>query len=293
MADETTTILMVVLVFVMIAVTWLELRVLRKKARARRERSDRRPEELRDEAHNALITTRAIASSLAERGGIQNEEVDAMLREAQVAYDRRNYRVALDLTGRSKERLMALRAAHQAQGDVAKLETLSPGEESEEPTTKEVLQKQYPPNLVQSKFSISVAEASIESAGAAGRDVASARALLNAARSRYEAQDYGGALSLARQAEKSARGEPVTAATAPLVVAAPAAVNEPAAPNPPKPAAAPVEGACPSCGAPMKPDDAFCRKCGTRAVLTNCPTCGASLLADDAFCRKCGTRLHR
>lgn len=293
MADETTTIIMVVLVFVMIAVTWLELRVLRKKAKSRRERSDRRPEELQDEAHNALITTRAIASSLAERGGIQSEEVDSMLHEAQIAYDRRNYRVALDLTGKSKERLMALRAAQAAHGDVTKLETLSTLEESEEPTTKEVLQKQYPPNLVQSRFSISVAEASIESAEAAGRDATPAKALLNAARSRFEAQDYGGALSIARQAEKSARGEPVAATPAPLVVAAPAAVKEPAAPNPPKPAAVAVGSACPSCGAPMKPDDAFCRKCGTRAVLTNCPACGASLLADDAFCRKCGTRLQR
>ncbi len=296
MADMTTTVVAVVLVFVMIAVTWLELRVLRKKSKARRERSDRRPQELQDEAHNALITTRAIASTMAERSGIRSDEVDGMLQEAQTAYSRRNYRVSLDLTSKAKDRLVALKGAQTTQGDAAKLEALGSAPESEEPTTKEVLAKQYPPNLVQSKFSISVAEASIESAEAAGRDVVTARSLLVSARSRFDAQDYGAALSIARQADKSARGEPtaVSAPSAPSPAAPEATRPAPEAPEvKPAAVAVPVGSACPSCGAPMKPDDAFCRKCGTRAVLTNCPTCGASLLADDAFCRKCGTRLQR
>ncbi len=291
MADTTTTTIVVVLVFVMIAVTWLELRVLRKRSKARRLRGQNRPEELRDEAHNALITTRAIASTLAERGGIHSEEVDSMLREAQLAYDRRNYRVALDLTTRIKERLVALRGAQAAQGDVAKLDAMPATPASDEPTTKEVLQKQYPPNLIQSRFAISVAETSIQEGQAAGRDVSAAQSLLTSARSRFDAEDYGGALSAARQAERSAKGEAVTI-TVPRPVAPAPASPAPAAAAP-KPAAVPSGAACPSCGAPMKPDDTFCRKCGTRAALTNCPSCGAPLLADDAFCRKCGTRLQR
>jgi hypothetical protein len=283
MADDTTTIIAVVLVFVMIAVTWLELRVLRKKSKARRDRSGRRSEDLEDEAHNALITTRAIATTLAERGGIHADEVDSMLREAQMAYNRHNYRVSLDLTKKVKERLVALKGTQTAQGDAAKLDALGAAPGSDEPTTKEVLAKQYPPNLIQSRFSISVAATSIESAEAAGHDVSSAKSLLAAAQSRFESEDYGGALTIARQADKSARGEPVTATIPPAPAAAPA----------PAAVAVPVGSACPSCGAPMKPDDAFCRKCGTRVVLANCPTCGAALLADDAFCRKCGTRLQR
>ncbi len=293
--DDTTTLIVSALVIVMIVVVWFELSVLRKKSRARRERSGRRPEELQDEAHNALITTRAIASTMAERGGIHSEDVDAKLDEAQVAFDHRNFRVALDLTKQAKDRLVALKGAQTAQGDVAKLDALGSAPGTDEPTTKEVLAKQYPPNLIQSKFSISVAETSIESAEGAGRDVTTAKSLLTAARSRFDAQDYGGALSIARQADKSARGEPVVASAAipaPAPAASASLVASPT-PNETRPAAVPVGSACPSCGAPMKPDDAFCRKCGTRAVLTNCPTCGASLLADDAFCRKCGTRLQR
>ncbi len=293
--DDTTTLIVSALVIVMILVVWFELSVLRKKSKARRERSGRRPEELQDEAHNALITTRAIASTMAERSGIHSEDVDAKLDEAQVAYDHRNFRVALDLTKQAKDRLVALKGAQTAHGDVAKLDPLGSAPGTDEPTTKEVLAKQYPPNLIQSKFSISVAETSIESAEGAGRDVTTAKSLLTTARSRFDAQDYGGALSIARQADKSARGEPVAASAAVPAPATPAPASPVATPatDSTRPAAVPVGSACPSCGAPMKPDDAFCRKCGTRAVLTNCPTCGASLLADDAFCRKCGTRLQR
>ena len=294
MADETTTIIAVALLFAMIAVVWIELRYLRRKSKARRLRSARRPEELQDEAHNALITTRAIASTLGEHSGIHSEEVDATLKEAQVAYDRHNYRVALDLTTKAKERLVALRGAQSAQGDATKLDALSSGAASDEPTTKEVLQKQYPPNLIQSRFAISVAEAAIEDGSSAGRDVSAARSLLATARTRFDGEDYGGALSLARQAEKSAKGEPVSTA---VPAGSAASVAPPGAPsNPavaPKSAAVPPGSVCPSCGTPTKPDDVFCRKCGTRIFLTNCPACGASLLADDTFCRKCGMRLQR
>ncbi len=294
MADTTTNIIVVVLVFVMIVVTWLELRVMRRKSKSRKQRLASRPEELQDEAHNALVTTRAIASTLSERGGIRSDEVDSMLREAQMAYSRRNYRVALDLTKRAKDRLVSLRSEQAAHGDLAKLETMTPDAAPEEPTTKELLQKEYPPNLAPSRFAISVAEATIETGAASGRDVSQARALLVTARARYDAQDYSAALSVARQAEKTAKGEAVTT-TVPAAVPAPAPAPPVAvaiAPGP-APAAVPVGSACPACGAPMKPDDTFCRKCGTRVVLSNCPQCGASLLADDAFCRKCGTRIQR
>lgn len=292
MADDTTTIISVVLVFVMIAVVWLELRYLRQKSKARRERAGKRPEELQDEAHNALITTRAIASTLAERSGIRSEDADSLLREAQTAYNRRNYRVALDLTTRAKDRLAALRAEHAAQGDLAKVAAAPPAADDEEPTTKEILQKEYPPNLVQSKFAIQVAESSIADGESSGRDVAQAQTLVVTAKARFDAQDYSGALTVARQAEKSARGEPVAVSVPPPPSSA-ATVTPAPAPraSKPGPVAAAVGSTCPSCGAPMKAGDTFCRKCGAKAIQSNCPNCGADLLPDDAFCRKCGARI--
>jgi hypothetical protein len=294
MADDTTNILIVTLLFVMIAVTWLELRYMRRRSKNRKQRSAARPDQLQDETHNALVTTRAIATTMAERGGVRSDDVDSLLREAQMAYNRRNYRVALDLTKQIKDRLASLRGEQTTQGNRTQLDAMPPDSGSDEPTTKELLQKEYPPNLVQSKFAMSVAEASIETGAASGRDVVQARTLLGSAKTRFDANDYSGALSVARQAEKSAKGEVVTASIPPASSLPMSAPSSPSVdlPRPPS-AAVSVGSVCPSCGAPMKPDDAFCRKCGTRVVLTDCPNCGASLLADDAFCRKCGARIQR
>jgi len=52
--------------------------------------------------------------------------------------------------------------------------------------------------------------------------------------------------------------------------------------------------ACPGCGAPVKPDDRFCVRCGATLIgvqKPTCPACGAALSEDDQFCRKCGARV--
>src|SRR3989304_5180104 len=115
-----------------------------------------------DQAHNALITTKASASTL-ERGGIQSEEILSLLREAQMAYDRRNYRVVLDLTSQAKDRMLALKARQSAKGDLGKLEGIAAPEGTEETTTKELLQKEFPPNFAQARFTIGIAPKQIAS----------------------------------------------------------------------------------------------------------------------------------
>ena len=282
--DATTTVVIVVGI-VLAILTYFELKYLRKSSRARRLHEAKSDTELPDQAHNALITTKAIVDTMG-RGGIRSDEVDRLMREAQMAYDRRNYRVTLDLTAQAKTRLMSLKGAQAAKGDLAKLEA-SPGTGAAEPTTKEVLQKEFPANMAPSRFAISVAESSIALGRSDGRDVAYAESLLASAKSRFEAQDYSGALSMARQADKSTREEG-TAAGAP-----PSPPIAPANPTPIAPVATVGKSACPSCGAPLKAGDTFCRKCGAKVVLAACPNCGAALLGDDIFCRKCGTRIER
>ena len=255
---------------------FLEMRFLRKKMKERRVRIVKGDSELPDEAHNAIITTKAIAGSL-EKQGIQSPEVKGWLREADMAYERRNYRVVLELTGRAKNRLLALKAEHASKGEVAKLEHLSSVGGEDEVTTKELLQKEIPANLPQSKFSIEMAGSAIEQGRAAGRDVGKATEFLEAAKGRFEAQDYDGALTLARLSKRSADGQKVEAPPAPA--------PKPAAPK------VPPGFACPSCGAAVAADDAFCRKCGAPVEALACASCGTGLLPDDAFCRKCGARV--
>src|SRR2546428_346846 len=253
--------------------TYLETRYLRKKMKNRRVRTAKRDDELQDNAHNVITTTKAIVSSL-QRQGIRSEEADAWLQEAQTANARHNYRVAMDLTAKAKDRLLALKAAQASKGDLAKLDRLSLGGSTDEMTTKEMLQKEIPPNMLQSKFSIEVAGTAVELGRLNGRDVSQATQLLEAAKTRFDAKDYASALTIARQSKRAAAGEQVDVS---IALAAPQ--------SPPTPGGR----TCPSCGATLAEDDMFCRKCGARLALAACSSCGASLLSDDAYCPKCGT----
>ena len=141
-------------------------------------------------------------------------------------------------------------------------------------STKEMLQKEIPPNMIQSKFSIEVAGAAVEQGRVNGRDVSQATELLEAAKTRFDTKDYAAALSIAQQSKRVAAGEHVEVSI-PVVV--PAATSMPGG----RP--------CPSCGASLAADDMFCRKCGRRLATGACGSCGASLLSEDAFCPKCGT----
>jgi len=239
----------------------------------RRVRTAKRDDELQDNAHNVITTTKAIVSSL-QRQGIRSEEADAWLQEAQTANARHNYRVAMDLTAKAKDRLLALKAAQASKGDLAKLDRLSLGGSTDEMTTKEMLQKEIPPNMLQSKFSIEVAGTAVELGRLNGRDVSQATQLLEAAKTRFDAKDYASALTIARQSKRAAAGEQVDVS---IALAAPQ--------SPPTPGGR----TCPSCGATLAEDDMFCRKCGARLALAACSSCGASLLSDDAYCPKCGT----
>jgi hypothetical protein len=256
------------LIFVM---GFVEMRFLRKKMKNRRVRAAKDDSDLPDQTHNSIISTKAIAATL-DRQGIRSPEVGAWLEEADLAYKRGNYRVSQDLVRKAKDRLMNLKSAQASKGDLAKLEQLSTAG-GEEITTKELLQKEVVPNLLQSKFSIELAGSAVEQARSGGRDVTQATELLEAAKGRFESKDYDGALSMARLSKRAADGQKVEVpAMGPRAPSSAVGSTQP----------------CPSCGAAVQPDDTFCRKCGARIEIPSCPSCGAGLLADDAYCRKCG-----
>src|SRR3989442_12291696 len=112
----------------------------------------------------------------------------------------------MDLTAKAKASLLALKAAQASKGDLAKLDRLSLGGSTDEMTTKEMLQKEIPPNMLQSKFSIEVAGTAVELGRLNGRDVSQATQLLEAAKTRFDAKDYASALTVARQAKRPAAG---------------------------------------------------------------------------------------
>jgi len=280
MADPVTDQIIIAVVLFAVAMgilAFFEIRFLRKRMKGRRKRLGKRDDELADQAHNAVTTTKAILSAM-DRQGVRSGDASSMLREADMALARHNYRVVIDLTSKTRDRLMSAKAAQATRGDLAKLEQVATVGGSTDVTTKERIQKEFPPNLLQSKFSIELAGTAIETARTAGRGTDVATQLLDSAKARFDSQDYDGALRFARQSKRSADGEAIELPPA----VAPAGPSMPAG-----------DQSCPSCGASIRPDDAFCRKCGTRLGPGVCASCGAELLADDGFCRKCGTPFSR
>src|SRR5437879_7791529 len=191
-----------------IAVAYFEMKFIHKKMKNRRVRAAKQDSNLLDEAHNAIVTAKAIAATL-ERQGVRSHEVTSWIQEAEMAYQRGNYRVTKDLIGKAKERLLTLKSVQASKGEIAKLEQLSAVGGSDEVTTKEILTKEVPPNFQQSKFSIQVAGRDIEQARSSGRDVVQATELLEAAKGRVDAKDYDGALAMARLSARSPQGKAV------------------------------------------------------------------------------------
>ena len=265
---DSTLVIVVVVVIVLTIITFLELRYFRGFMRRRQERVN-----LPDQAHNALLTSKAIANTLRSTGAA-TAQADDMIADAERAYERRNYRVSIELSEKVKALLKTEKARHDKLGDLARL-TRVRGGASDEPTTKELLQKEHPPNYTQAKFTLSLAEERIAAAREAGRGTAPAEELLRTARNSFDAEDYDGALKLAVRARRIADGEIVPEPKAP-------AAQQVEIPRP-------ANRACASCGAELLVGDPFCRKCGVKVERpVTCAKCGASLKTDDTFCRKCG-----
>ena len=295
MADEIgfdIVIIVVVLVIVLTILTFIELRYLRKTAKGRRIRAAEGAD-LPDRAHNAILTSKAISRSLAA-AGVVTMDADDLVREAEMAYRSQDYRVVIELTDRAKSMLKTEKARHDKMGDLTRLRKPGGGE-AEEATAKELLQKELPPNYMQAKFTISLAEERIQAAKTAGRGTTEAEDLLRTARASFEGKDYDGALRSAVRSRRLADGEtgveiPATAAPSAAPVAAPATAPAPGPPAIEAPAHPPKK--CASCGAELKPDDGFCRKCGVKVVRpTTCAKCGSPLRENDDFCRKCGAAI--
>ncbi len=273
----------IVLVLVLGVLTFIELKYLRKASRGRRARAAG-SSDLPDQAHNAILTSKAISRTLSA-AGVATADADAVVQEAQVAYRNRNYRVVIELTDKAKSMLKTEKARHDKMGDLSRLRKAD-GSESDEATTKEYIQKELPPNYMQARFTVSLAEERIAAARDAGRATAEAEAVLATARQSFDGKDFDGALKLAAKARRLADGEaePGTPPGSPPTASTPV----PATVELPRPAGR----ACASCGSELLAGDTFCRKCGVKVErATACAKCGASLKEDDTFCRKCGATI--
>lgn len=279
-------ILMAILVVVMLFVLYFELRIMRGRAKEIRRASQRK-----DEAFNALLTTKSIMDVVRREGGdVSNAR--SMVDRAREAMSRGEHRRALDLCDSARAELMKCRRAVADDG--------SPEEESGpfdiDDLAREIVPQRPEPGgggeyyrgtklpveegsgYMSAKFEIGAAKGELASADPSVSGISDAESLISDAEQEFDAGRYSKALSLAVKARRSLN----KAAEADAIPLSPSAVREESAPW--------SDRACPSCRSMILPDDDFCSQCGAPA-RKKCSQCGREPSKDDKFCRKCGTGL--
>ncbi len=257
---------------------WLRNRRLKRRMAAGRS-IKKSKKTLRDDAHNALVTGRAIARTL-ERGGTSLVGAWSQLEEAQLAFDRENYRVCIELVEKAKDSMKASRLAVERKGDLAKLESTPSSSGEDEILTKEYITKELPENFMQAKFSLNLAKDQMEECREKAIDTEAAGLVLQDAERAFDGKDYTTALKLAVRC-KNLLGESESGlVTIPLEEEVIEITEEQ------------LRNRCGGCGEFLVEGDSFCRKCGSKipkAVV--CERCQKVAEMDDKFCRSCGAKL--
>jgi len=301
-------ILIVALAVVMLFVVYFELRILRRKSKEARSAGL-----VKDEAFNAVLTTRSVIVAL-QRQGTSTDKAERLVDQAKMALQRGEYGTCKDYCDEAKKELTNP-GKSEAPKKTRALKIALPDEEAEPERdalvrmadeivssddsrrTSELyagtkLQSDKDDNYLSAKFEMNKAKANIQDARSRGQDISVAKNLLTDAEKAFATGNYTKALSLSIKSRKSvneiAEDEAIKLKADPGIEDGEVMGEEaPAEDAPEEPAAA-----CGSCGAALDADDAFCHKCGTRVEFDReCTGCGTIAKAQDTFCRKCGSKL--
>ena len=293
--------LLVVLVVLMTLVVYYEIRVMRGKTKEVRIARQRK-----DEAHNAVLTTRSVMD-VVEREGADVSSARAILNRARDAMARGDFGRATDHCENARAELMKCRRPRQrqvrrpavAEDEADDLETLadkivgSDARPSHSHTYKGTkLAVDESSGHLSARFELTAAKDEIGKATLPREDFMKMKSLLERAESEFESANYPKALSLAVKIRKELGGTGA-ADTIPLKVTSKtplageciediASMSEEQA----------AKLKCDSCSSMVLPDDVFCGHCGAPATVERtCPKCGMRSDGRDRFCRKCGTEL--
>jgi len=174
------TLVLITIVIAAAAVALLELRYIRGR---RKVKVDAALE--RDDAYNAVCTTKAVSESLRQNGR-DTTEADVLIYKAESAYERREFLDAIELAGRAKKVLMTCK-----EKDLTSMPPPAPkkGESDEVPAN---LVRKLPANYLESKFMMDSVRDMLSDAGDGAR--ADARTCLSRAEECFAREDYCGAL---------------------------------------------------------------------------------------------------
>jgi len=254
---------LIVLLIVLGVVIYFELRFMRSRNKDHIYRTIEK-----DDVYNAITTTRAIASSLRQRGR-DTKEAEGILSLAEGAYRRNDLSLAKGHAMKARDILINAPVVEIAPS-TKEVKGERPAEERK--TVQAV--KKLEPNMLESRFIISSCRGMLEKCSSE-KDVTEAEDQLCKAEMCFEEKRYDEALREGMRARRML-GDGLSD-----VPPARAEVAEKAA----------EERKCDSCSAVVGPDDAFCRKCGAPiAVRRTCARCSAEMEEGDAFCPKCGNK---
>jgi hypothetical protein len=283
---DTTSILIIGLFVLLIAVLYFEFKYMRPKRR-----DDIEAVLTKDQAYNALVSAKAVSKSLKDMGK-DTKEAEVLLERAQLNYEQKDYVKSISMAKASKDALLNAKDIPLAKKELEAPAPSQPSQEEEvvheDRTVHEI--KKLPQNYMESKFLLSTTQSEIE--GAEGkRSVEEAKKLLADAQSSFDSADYTACLSNCMKAKRSLACAP-TERSAAMENAATNVSNAKVVPSPLHDLNERSPGTCSKCGEPLLEGDRFCGKCGTEvAQEIKCSRCGAVQGKEDTFCRKCGLKL--
>lgn len=296
LSEEEKLILIAVLAAAMIFVVLFEMRVMRNRSKEVRRASQRK-----DEAYNAILTTRSVMGVMRRQGGDVGA-AERLVSAAKKAMERGDYDKCTDLCDQAREELTNPTARKQelfppAVDDAEKdrLERVAenilstraaPSSDSYKGTK---LSTDQDGSYLSAKFEMNTAREDIRKASEGGMDVSQAQDVMTDAEAAFATGNYARALSLSVKARKSvsaeAASETIRLKTAREPVESRA--EEGADETSDEPGLA-----CGKCDAPLDSNDTFCPKCGTKVLRERvCVSCGSKPKPSDMFCRKCGARV--
>ncbi len=257
----------------------------KKREKEMRFKKKQKGETLSEKAHNLIITTESIASTLAGQG-VATFDADSLLREAKNYNASGDHSSAIERAETAKLALLRSKREHNVSGsqpepggsgtEMSPLMTTEPEDPEITPPPGESMDRtELPDNYMQAKFMISTIKDQLVEKGIENGEVIS---FYNEAKEFFKNEEYSKALSFAIKAERLLDTETVG------LIAEEKNLD--------KAEVEVEEMTCPSCDDDVTHEDAFCRKCGEKLDFqTLCPDCEAEVDPDDQFCRKCGQQL--
>jgi hypothetical protein len=260
----------------------------------------------RDQAFNALHTTRAVRNKLrAER--VDTAKADYMIQRAEAAHNSNDHDSCIDLCQRAREELIknkregSLTAEPESSGGDEAVLLPTEGTTASAPVSRgaKAPEKSVDTLQLQAKFELRAAHDDMDTYSGNSNIRQKASQFIDESQRHMDAGEYQKSLSDSFKARKLLSGEPladrVGETQEPMVVEEGAEKElemlETPVENDWKPSS-PIAGKCKKCGTEYDADDVFCHFCGSPLKAKKCPSCGADLKGIEKFCRKCGKRVN-